>query len=155
MDDGVKEVRLNVGTSCLYMVSYADRVKYWLSVGAQPSDTVALLLGRVYCKQFVSCYRLEFSLFLPSHPIQRVHYLRRRLKKVKKLPHLSSFYLSTVFYSIRVFSFILINMDLFYEIPGQSTTIYILKYTSNVLVIKSGHFHMLRTKIQYICFFKI
>ncbi|KAK8820271.1 hypothetical protein WA577_006337, partial [Blastocystis sp. JDR] len=35
LDDGVKELRLNV-----------DRVKYWLSVGAQPSQTVAVLLGR-------------------------------------------------------------------------------------------------------------
>jgi len=32
---GVKEVRLNV-----------DRVKYWLGVGAQPSDTTARLLGQ-------------------------------------------------------------------------------------------------------------
>ena len=24
-----------------------DRIKYWLSVGAQPSETVAMLLGRV------------------------------------------------------------------------------------------------------------
>ena len=35
LDDGIKEVRLNV-----------DRIKYWLSVGAQPSETVAMLLGR-------------------------------------------------------------------------------------------------------------
>ncbi|KAK8796240.1 hypothetical protein WA171_004201 [Blastocystis sp. BT1] len=35
LDDGVKELRLNV-----------DRIKYWLSVGAQPSETVAVLLGR-------------------------------------------------------------------------------------------------------------
>jgi small subunit ribosomal protein S16 len=34
--DGVKEIRVKV-----------DRVKYWLSVGAQPSDTVARLLGHV------------------------------------------------------------------------------------------------------------
>ena len=33
--DGAKEVRLRV-----------DRVKYWLSVGAQPSDRVAYLLWR-------------------------------------------------------------------------------------------------------------
>ena len=44
----MKEVRLNVGTNRVVVISYADRVKYWLSVGAQPSDTVALLLGRVY-----------------------------------------------------------------------------------------------------------
>ncbi len=34
--DGVKEVRVKV-----------DRMKYWLSVGAQPSETVARLLGHV------------------------------------------------------------------------------------------------------------
>ncbi len=34
--DGVKEVRLK-----------ADRVRYWMGVGAQPSETVAKLLGRV------------------------------------------------------------------------------------------------------------
>lgn len=33
--DGFKEIRLKV-----------DRIKYWLSVGAQPSDTVAKLLWR-------------------------------------------------------------------------------------------------------------
>jgi ribosomal protein S16 len=33
--DGIKEVRLDV-----------DRIKYWLSVGAQPSDKVAWLLGK-------------------------------------------------------------------------------------------------------------
>ena len=27
-----------------------DRIKYWLSVGAQPSETVAVLLGRVLCE---------------------------------------------------------------------------------------------------------
>ena len=43
----MKEVRLNVGRSRIILFLYADRVKYWLSVGAQPSDTVALLLGRV------------------------------------------------------------------------------------------------------------
>ncbi|CAK4674128.1 hypothetical protein LEN26_012311 [Aphanomyces euteiches] len=32
--DGVKELRVN-----------NDRVKYWLSVGAQPSDRVSFLLG--------------------------------------------------------------------------------------------------------------
>ena len=32
---GIKEVRLNT-----------DRIKYWLSVGAQPSDRVAWLLGK-------------------------------------------------------------------------------------------------------------
>ena len=44
----MKEVRLNVGMNPIIVISYTDRVKYWLSVGAQPSDTVALLLGRVY-----------------------------------------------------------------------------------------------------------
>lgn len=34
--DGVKEVRLRI-----------DRIKYWLSVGAQPSEPAALLLSRV------------------------------------------------------------------------------------------------------------
>ena len=34
--DGVKEVRVKV-----------DRMKYWLSVGAQPSETVARLLAHV------------------------------------------------------------------------------------------------------------
>ena len=34
--DGFKEITAN-----------SDRVKYWLSVGAQPSDTVAWLLGKV------------------------------------------------------------------------------------------------------------
>ena len=33
--DGQKEIRLKM-----------DRVKYWLSVGAQPSDRVAWLLGK-------------------------------------------------------------------------------------------------------------
>jgi len=33
--DGVKEIRLKV-----------DRLKYWLSVGAQPSDRVAWILGK-------------------------------------------------------------------------------------------------------------
>lgn len=33
--DGVKEIRLK-----------SDRIKYWLSVGAQPSDRVAWILGK-------------------------------------------------------------------------------------------------------------
>jgi len=33
--DGVKEIRLKT-----------DRLKYWLSVGAQPSDRVAWILGK-------------------------------------------------------------------------------------------------------------
>ena len=36
MNDGVKEITFNT-----------ERIKYWLSVGAQPSDRVAWLLGKV------------------------------------------------------------------------------------------------------------
>lgn len=41
--DGIKRVTLNF-----------DRVKYWLSVGAQPTDTAARLLGKVHGPVFVS-----------------------------------------------------------------------------------------------------
>ena len=46
--DGVKDVRLKV-----------DRIQYWLSVGAQPSNTVGRLLGmsgviREYPRQFAN-----------------------------------------------------------------------------------------------------
>lgn len=36
MSDGVKELRLKL-----------DRVKYWVGVGAQPSESVARMLGRI------------------------------------------------------------------------------------------------------------
>ena len=34
--------------------SLLDRIKYWLSVGAQPSETVAMLLGRVRLRVSIS-----------------------------------------------------------------------------------------------------
>ncbi|CBK23278.2 Ribosomal protein S16 [Blastocystis hominis] len=51
LDDGIKEVRLNV-----------DRIKYWLSVGAQPSETAGILPPlplHPYCESAVSKKKTE------------------------------------------------------------------------------------------------
>ena len=60
-----------------------DRVKYWLSVGAQPSHTVAVLLGRVCYDQAILIYRQVFFLLLPFVPLSKV-LSPRRLRKVKE-----------------------------------------------------------------------
>ena len=74
-----------------------DRVKYWLSVGAQPSQTVAVLLGRVCCGFTAVICRQAFFLFLPFVPLFRVLSLRRlRRKKERLLRRKSRFLLCTV-----------------------------------------------------------
>lgn len=39
-----------------------DRVKYWLGVGAQPTDTVARLLGKVYyANNFYKKFKIRYT----------------------------------------------------------------------------------------------
>ena len=74
-----------------------DRVKYWLSVGAQPSQTVAVLLGRVCCDLTAVICRQAFFLLLPFVPLFRVLSPRRlRKKKERLLRRKSRFLLCTV-----------------------------------------------------------
>ena len=74
-----------------------DRVKYWLSVGAQPSQTVAVLLGRVCCGFTAVICRQAFFLLLPFVPLSRVLSPRRlRKKKERLLRRISRFLLCTV-----------------------------------------------------------
>lgn len=74
-----------------------DRVKYWLSVGARPSQTVAVLLGRVCCGFTAVICRQAFFLLLPFVPLSRVLSLRRlRRKKERLLRRKSRFLLCTV-----------------------------------------------------------
>ena len=72
-------------------------MKYWLSVGAQPSQTVAVLLGRVCCGFTAVICRQAFVLLLPFVPSSRVLFLRRlRRKKERLLRRKSRFLLCTV-----------------------------------------------------------
>ena len=72
-------------------------MKYWLSVGAQPSQTVAVLLGRVCCSFTAVICRQAFFLLLPFVPLSRVLSLRRlRKKKERLLRRKSRFLLCTV-----------------------------------------------------------
>lgn len=72
-------------------------MKYWLSVGAQPSQTVAVLLGRVCCGFTTVICRQAFFPLLPFVPLSRVLSLRRlRRKKERLLRRKSRFLLCTV-----------------------------------------------------------
>ena len=72
-------------------------MKYWLSVGAQPSQTVAVLLGRVCCGFTAVICRQAFFLLLPFVPLSRVLSLRRlRRKKERLLRRKSRFLLCNV-----------------------------------------------------------
>src|SRR5436190_1929975 len=54
-EQGVKNVELN-----------ADRIKYWLGVGAQPSDTVARLLSKVKKIIFFLLFSFFKNIFMNS-----------------------------------------------------------------------------------------